>query len=275
MKISLPNYALMGNPVSHSKSPFIHRYFSEKTNIAMDYDAILVPTQGFREALSAFQKQGGKGLNITLPFKQQAFILMDTLGKAAQQAGAVNTIFFRPDGSRYGENTDGIGFLRDYMENHQGEISGKKILLLGAGGAARGILGPILGLGPKEVIIVNRTKNKADVLVQDFKKFGPVKRVDMNELSEFQFDLIINATSASLKEELFELPAVIFKSHPWCYDMVYQSQPTSFLVFAKAQGANKCIDGLGMLVEQAAESFFIWHGIKPETQTLIEALRKT
>lgn len=274
MKITLPSYALMGNPVSHSKSPFIHRYFAEQNNIQMDYDAILVPITGFRSALSAFQKQGGKGLNITLPFKQQAFMLMDKLGKAASQAGAVNTIVFHPDGARYGENTDGIGFLRDFIENHHGEITGKRILLLGAGGAARGVLGPILGLDPTEVVIANRTKTKADVLIQDFKKFGPVKQADFEELEKMRFDVVINATSASLTEDLPPLAPAIFESKPWCYDMVYQAKPTAFLLFARAYGAQHCMDGLGMLVEQAAESFYLWHDIKPKTQALIELLRK-
>ncbi len=272
MKISLPHYALMGNPVSHSKSPFIHRHFSEKNNIVMDYESILVPIAGFREALSAFQKQGGKGLNITLPFKQQAFMLMDKLGKAAQQAGAVNTIVFYPDGTRYGENTDGIGFLRDFVENHHGEIKGKSILLLGAGGAARGVLGPILALEPAQIIIANRTQNKADVLVQDFSKFGAVRSVGFDKLEHIKVDIIINATSASLKEDMPTIPSSLFEN-TWCYDMVYQAKPTPFLLFAKAYGATRCMDGLGMLVEQAAESFSLWHGKKPETPALIKLLR--
>src|SRR3990167_316089 len=187
MKITLPQYALMGNPVSHSRSPFIHQYFAKQNKITIEYEAILVPIYGFHEALSIFQKQGGKGLNITLPFKQQAFILMDQLGQAAQQAGAVNTIMFRPDGSRYGENTDGIGFVRDFTENHQGKIAGQKILLLGAGGAARGVLGPLLAQNPELVILANRTQHKAEVLEQDFKKYGPIKRVEFNELKKTRF----------------------------------------------------------------------------------------
>lgn len=274
MKITLTNYALMGNPVSHSKSPDIHHYFSKQTGIAMDYEAILVPLQGFRDALASFQKQAGRGLNITLPFKQQAFMLMDKLGKAAQQAGAVNTIVFYPDGTRYGENTDGIGFLQDYIQNHDGEISGKRILILGAGGAARGILGPLLSQQPKSVMIANRTQCKALVLEQDFNKYGPVLAVDYESISKHTYDIIINATSTSLSSELPPLSSDIFENRPCCYDMAYQKKLTPFLLFAKAHGASQCIDGLGMLVEQAAESFFLWHGIKPETLSIIKKIRK-
>lgn len=274
MKITLSNYAIMGNPISHSQSPFIHRYFAKQMQIEMDYEAILVPMQGFREALKAFQKQGGKGLNITLPFKQQAFMLMDKLGKAAQQAGAVNTIVFHADGVRHGENTDGIGFLQDFIENQHGEIQGKRILLLGAGGAARGVLGPLLAHQPEQVVIANRTRSKAEVLVQDFGKLGPIHHIDYTDLENCQFDIILNATSASLNGEDLPLPTQLFHPAVWCYDMVYQAKPTSFLRVASAHGVSHCIDGLGMLVEQAAESFFLWHGVKPETSPLIKELRK-
>ena len=275
MKIQLSKYALMGNPVSHSKSPFIHQYFAKQLNIDLTYEAILVPLQGFRESLVVFQKQGGKGLNITLPFKQQAFMLMDKLGKVAIKAGAVNTVVFYPDGTRLGENTDGIGFLRDFVENHHGEIANKKILLLGAGGAARGVLGPILSQVPECVVIANRTPCKVEVLIQDFSKYGVVLSGASEKNEKLDFDIIINSTSASLENSVPDtITPSLFRKKVWCYDMAYKDEPTSFLMFAKAQGAIHSMDGLGMLVEQAAESFFLWHGVKPETQDLINQLRE-
>lgn len=274
MKISIAQFAVMGNPVSHSKSPEIHVSFAKQFNLALQYEALLVPPQGFRDSLCAFQKQGGKGLNVTLPFKQQAFMLMDKLGKAAQRAGAVNTILFYSDGTRYGENTDGIGFLNDYCKNHGGKIENQSILILGAGGAARGILGPLLEQQPSRVTLVNRLLSKAQVLSQDFSRDLTIETYDYDTLPISRYDLIINTTSASLTQDIPNLSPELFSSNPICYDMVYQKQLTSFLLFAKAHGASECIDGLGMLVEQAAESFFLWHGMKPDTESVIKKIRK-
>jgi len=266
-------YAVMGNPVAHSKSPLIHSQFARQTSQKMEYQAILVDEGGLAQAIGNFQASGGKGLNITLPFKHEAWELMDERSEHAERAGAVNTIMFKPNGQRYGDNTDGIGLVHDIVNNHGGRFKNLRILILGAGGAVRGVLGPILKEQPREIVIANRTVDKAVILAREFTSAIPVKACGYSALGSSSFDLIINGTSASLKGELPPLPASILSEQSWCYDMMYGDKPTVFMEWAKQNGAAIYLDGLGMLVEQAAASFFLWRKIRPNTAPVIETLR--
>ena len=267
-------YAVMGNPVAHSKSPLIHSEFAKQTGQRMDYQAILVDKGGLAQAIGNFQASGGKGLNITVPFKHEAWELMDERSEHAEHAGAVNTILFKPDGYRYGDNTDGIGLVRDIITNHNGRIDNQRVLVLGAGGAVRGVLGPILEEQPREIVIANRTVDKATILAGEFSSSISVSGCGFAELGETPFDLIINGTSASMKNELPPVPASVITSRSWCYDMMYGDKPTVFMEWARKNGAAKYLDGLGMLVEQAAESFYLWRNVRPDTASVIKLLRK-
>jgi shikimate dehydrogenase len=266
-------YAVMGNPVGHSKSPRIHASFAAQTHQRLTYEAILVDVGGFAQAVGNFQANGGKGLNVTVPFKQDAFDLCDERTPRAEVAGAVNTLVLRADGSRFGDNTDGVGLVRDLRDNLCAVLAHKRILILGAGGAVRGILSPILDEAPAELVIANRTVGKAQELARPFAARGPVQGVGFEALSGRQFDLVINGTSASLQGELPPLPDELLAPGALCYDMMYGKEPTIFLRWAQAHGAAQAVDGLGMLVEQAAESFFLWRGVRPETRSVIGALR--
>jgi len=267
-------YAVMGNPIAHSKSPQIHAAFAQQTGQSLEYTSILVERGALPQAIGNFQANGGKGLNITVPFKQEAWKLVDELSDRARLAGAVNTIKFRSDGTLYGDNTDGAGLVRDIVHNHGGEITDAEVLLLGAGGAARGVLEPILEENPDSLVIANRTVDRATELALAFQSLGNVTACGFDELAGRRFDLIINATSASLQGELPPLPEAIIDQGGWCYDMMYGAEPTVFLRWAEAHGADKCLDGLGMLVEQAAESFQLWRGVRPDTGTVIKQLRE-
>jgi len=267
-------YAVMGNPIAHSKSPQIHAAFAEQTGQSLAYTAILVERGALPQAIGNFQANGGKGLNITVPFKQEAWQLADRLSGRAQLAGAVNTLKFETDGLLYGDNTDGAGLVRDIVHNHGGEITDAEVLMLGAGGAARGVLEPLLEENPDCLVIANRTVDRAVALATEFKSLGNISACGFDDLAGRRFDLIINATSASLQGELPPLPDGIIDEDGWCYDMMYGAEPTVFLRWAEAHGAKKCLDGLGMLVEQAAESFQIWRGVRPDTRPVIEQLRK-
>jgi len=266
-------YAVIGNPIAHSKSPLIHSQFAKQTGQRLNYEAILVDEGGLAQAIGNFQASGGKGLNITVPFKHEAWELMDELSEHAQRAGAVNTILFNPDGRRYGDNTDGIGLVRDILNNHGGRFDNQRILILGAGGAVRGVLGPILKEQPREIVIANRTVDKAVVLAREFAASIPVNACGYSALGSMSFDLIINGTSASLKGELPPLPMNIISEQSWCYDMMYGDKPTVFMEWARENGAAKYHDGLGMLVEQAAESFYLWRNVMPDTTPVIKLLR--
>ncbi len=267
-------YGVMGNPIAHSKSPQIHAAFAKQTGQRMVYRAILVDPGGLAQAIGNFQASGGKGLNITVPFKQDAYRLADELSPRARLAGAVNTLMLRPDGSFYGDNTDGVGLLRDLRENHHIELANKDVLLVGAGGAARGVIEPLLSAKPRRLVIANRTVDTALELAQMFAAHGQVRGCGFAELAGQSFDLIINATSASLQGELPPLPEGMLKSDAACYDMMYAKERTPFLRWAQAQGAERLMDGLGMLVEQAAESFTLWRGVRPQTQAVIAHLRR-
>jgi len=264
-------YAVMGRPVAHSKSPYIHARFAEQTRQDLRYEAMEVPLGGFARALDEFQAAGGKGLNVTLPFKEEAFRLMDVRALAAERAGAVNTIWFDGRGRRHGDNTDGAGLVRDIVENHGRALRARRVLLVGAGGAARGAVGPLLDQAPERLVIANRTAARAEALAARFAGGGPVRACALKALGE-PFELIINATSASLAGEVPALPDAVLAAQAWCYDMVYAETPTPFLRWARARGC-PAVDGLGMLVEQAAEAFERWRGVRPDTAPVIVALR--
>ncbi len=266
-------YAVMGNPINHSKSPSIHAQFAEQAKQDIVYSAMLVPTEGFESAVKGFFKGCGKGLNITVPFKEQAFQVASQLTPRAQTAQAVNTLILQEDGSILGDNTDGAGLVRDLVMNQQVDITGKRILVIGAGGAVRGILQPFLEQDPEQIIIVNRTFEKAQALAESFHALGNIEAQKFEDLTQ-SFDVIINGTSASLAGELPPIPESVVASHTCVYDMMYSKELTPFLAWAQNLGAKKIIDGLGMLVEQAAVSFELWRGIKPDSTQVLKQLRE-
>lgn len=268
----LDSYAVIGNPVSHSKSPVIHTAFAQQTNQAMRYVALLAPLDGFQATVQDFRQRGGKGLNVTVPFKLEAYQLAPRLTERASIAQAVNTLKFE-NGEILGDNTDGIGLVRDIESNLGIPIAGKRILLLGAGGAAQGVILPLLQHKPSLLAIANRTPEKAAALRKQFNTYGNIAAGDFMFFADEHFDIIINATSASLHNELPELPASVFAKATFAYDMMYQHEPTPFLKFARRHGTQQIADGIGMLVEQAAESFFIWRGIRPKTKPVIAQLK--
>lgn len=262
----------MGNPIGHSKSPLIHTLFAEQTGQALSYEAILVPLGGFADAVDRFRVEGGKGLNITVPFKQDAWQLATERSTRAERAGAVNTLSI--DHARLvGDNTDGVGLVRDLAVNHKVAIKNRRVLLLGAGGAARGVISPLLELAPKNITIANRTPGKALDLARLFEDLGDIQGCGFPDLAGKTCDIVINATAAGLDGRVPELPEGIIGSSTVCYDMMYCNEPTAFVRYAQRQGATRAIDGLGMLVEQAAESFFIWRGVRPDTAPVMRALR--
>ncbi|MDD5242351.1 MAG: shikimate dehydrogenase [Sulfuricella sp.] len=266
-------YAVVGNPIAHSKSPLIHAEFARQTGQDMAYTAVLAPLDGFSTVAKQFQKEGGKGLNVTVPFKQDAWKLATKLTDRAQLAEAVNTLKFEADGTILGDNTDGAGLTRDIGDNQGISFEGKRVLLMGAGGAARGVLLPLLLKKPAQLVIANRSPEKAVELTQHFAPYGSIEGGDYARLAGRQFDIVINATSASLSDQLPPLPAGVFATGALAYDMMYGKGLTPFLQFAKNNGAAFLADGLGMLVEQAAESFLLWRGIRPQTQPVIAQLK--
>ena len=270
----IDRYAVFGNPIEHSKSPFIHARFAEQTGQQLIYTAELVELEGFNEAVKHFADNNGKGLNITVPFKQQAWQLATRRSERAERAGAVNTLVINAAGDYYGDNTDGIGLTRDLMKNHRLQLTDKNILIVGAGGAVRGVIEPLLACKPASLTIANRTREKALQLAEDFSDLGTIRGCGLDEFGTDSYELIINATSASLSGELPELPATLIDENTFCYDMMYASEPTPFMRWAKTHGAKQVVDGKGMLVEQAAESFRLWRGCEPDTAPVIEALRK-
>lgn len=272
MPVPPDQYAVMGNPISHSKSPRIHAMFAAQTDQNLEYRAILVELDGFAAAARAFQKAGGRGLNVTVPFKQDAWVFADLLSARAERAGAVNTLIFDATGV-CGDNTDGPGLVRDLSVNLGYSLAEKRILLLGAGGASRGVMQPLLAEQPTQLVIANRTASKAMDLALRCGDLGRVSGCDFSDLAGHQFDLIINATAVGLNDEVPPLPEGVLAPGGWCYDLMYGKEPTAFVRWGWEQGAANSIDGLGMLVEQAAESFYLWRGVWPETQTVIQALR--
>lgn len=265
-------YAVFGHPIAHSKSPQIHRLFAQQTGQDLTYEAILAPLEGFTSAAQEFFQQG-LGANVTLPFKEEAYRLVDQLTDRARLAGAVNTLKRQADGSLLGDNTDGAGLVSDLKINTGLSLAGLNILLLGAGGAVRGVIEPLLAEQPARLVIANRTEEKAQQLAQLFADFGSVE-VSRFEALQTPFDLIINGTSASLGGAIPPISAnCIQAGHTRCYDMMYSKEPTAFNQWALQQGAAQVLDGLGMLVEQAAESFALWRGVRPETPSVLSLLR--
>ena len=265
-------YAVMGNPIAHSLSPRIHTLFAAQTDQHLEYRAILVEPGGFAAAARAFRDAGGKGLNVTVPFKQDAWVFADVLSARAERARAVNTLSFAPTGV-HGDNTDGPGLVRDLKANHGCVLAGRRILLLGAGGAARGVLQPLLAEQPAQLVIANRTAGKAAELALRFGDLGPVSGCGFADLAGRSFDLIINATAAGLTDAMPPLPDGVLAVDGWCYDLMYGHEPTVFVRWGRERGAAQSLDGLGMLVEQAAEAFHLWRGVWPDTKPVIAALR--
>jgi shikimate dehydrogenase len=268
-------YAVMGNPIAHSKSPQIHTAFAQETRQRMRYIAILVEPGGFSHAVGNFRAEGGKGLNITVPFKHEAWKLVSERTPRAERAGAVNTVLFRPDGTTLGDTTDGVGLVRDIVENYAGQLAQGRVLILGAGGAVRGVLEALLAQRPARLVIANRTVDKAQALAREFSVLGPVEGGGYGELQGETFDFIINGTAASLYGQLPPLAEGVLAPGGWCYDMAYGDRPTPFVLWGLAHGAGQALDGTGMLVEQAAESFYLWRGVRPHTAPVIELLKKT
>jgi len=266
-------YAVVGNPIGHSKSPAIHAAFAQQTGQDLSYEARLFKLEQFAEQANTFFCAGGKGLNITVPFKLDAWQFADILSKRAERAGSVNTLIQGKDDKIYGDNTDGVGLVRDIKHNHRGSIAGKRVLVLGAGGAVRGVLAIILAEKPSCLVIANRTVAKAQTLAEEFADLAKISASSFEDLAGQQFDLVVNGTAASLQGDLPPLPDAILASDAWCYDMMYGADETPFNAWARAQGAAKTMDGLGMLVEQAAESFFMWRHVRPDTVPVIAQLR--
>lgn len=263
-------YRVFGNPIEQSKSPDIHDIFADKSQQNIDYQKQLVDPDDFSNAVSAFIRQGGKGANVTAPFKELALAIADELTERASLAGAVNTLSFK-EGKIFGDNTDGEGLVQDLIANTV-ILKRSRILLLGAGGAARGVLLPLLAQNPHSIVIANRTVSKATTLCQHFSDIR-LSASGYQDLEQQHFDVIINATSASLSGNLPPIPTSLLSQNVVCYDMVYGKDETPFLKWAKEHGANKVIDGLGMLVGQAAVSFEVWRGVTPEVQPVIDKLR--
>ena len=258
-------FGVVGHPVEHSKSPQIHRLFAQQCGLELEYMAIQLDRGGFVQGVHNLQAGGVCGLNVTLPFKEEARQLCDHVSDRAETAAAVNTLCFRDEGDIYGDNTDGVGLVTDVEENLGLRLHGRRLLLLGAGGAARGVLQPLLEAGPQQLVIANRTAAKARQLAFAFAGYGRVEAVGLDHLSGGHYDLVVNATSASLSGETPPLPDALFAANALAYDMMYGDEPTVFMQWAEDHGARQVSDGLGMLVEQAAASFYLCNEIKPQT----------
>ncbi len=268
----MDRYGVMGYPVSHSRSPVIHRLFAMQTSQDMQYELLQVRPEKLESAINQFRRTGGRGFNVTMPHKNEVAKLVDEMTERAQIAGAVNTVTFEGD-KMIGDNTDGFGLMRDLQINLGLSLYGSTILVLGAGGATRGVLQPLLEAQPFSLVIANRTLPKAQALVEHFGKFGPVSACGFDHVpTNKKYDLIINATSAGFKGENPPYPESAVNEDTICYDMSYGLTPTPFSEWASRQGAARSVMGWGMLVEQAAESFRIWRGIRPDTQPVLKQL---
>ena len=270
----LDRYAVIGHPIDHSRSPLIHTLFARQTQQKLTYEPIDAEPKDFETAVRGFAAAGGKGVNVTVPHKEAAFALVDETGEAAKAAGAVNTISFRA-GRLRGDNTDGVGLIRDLTVNSQVTVAGRRVLVLGAGGAARGIVGPLLASRPAELVIANRTKARADDLVSQLHPAAGIGTVAFEDLAKLApFDVLLNATSAGLKGDVPPFPGSLVGPGSVCYDLVYSAKDTPFVAWARANGAARALQGWGMLVEQAAESFFIWRGVRPDTRPILQQLTR-
>ena len=270
---SVANYAVLGNPVKHSKSPQIHLLFAEEMGITLEYNAIEVPNDELSTYVNLFSSQGGKGLNITVPFKENAYKLCTEITSRALESGSVNTIKFDTETNIIGDTTDGEGFINDLRKNYGINLQNKSILILGAGGTVKSIIERLVSEEIKNVVIVNRTLSRAEELEKKFKNKIDIKSFSYETLPNDIFDLIVNGTSLSLSSEVPPVSKNIINKNTFCYDLMYSSDKTVFIKWAIENGVLRAADGLGMLVEQAAESFFIWHGVKPNTAKVIEALK--
>lgn len=269
----MDRYCVFGNPVAHSKSPRIHAAFARLTGQDLVYDACLAAKDGFAHAVRHFFAAGGRGCNVTVPFKEEAWQLSEMRSARAEKAGAVNTLFTDAQGRLHGDNTDGTGLVRDLVQNAGWTIRGQRVLVLGAGGAVRGVLGPLLCEQPLRLVIANRTLEKAEQLATLFAGEGRISASSFEALVGQEFDLVINGTSASLQGDLPPLPPSVLAPSAKAYDMMYGAAPTVFLRWAADHGAD-IRDGLGMLVEQAAEAFSLWRGVTPATRQVLDALRE-
>jgi len=268
----IDRYGVMGFPVSHSRSPVIHRLFALQTGQKLQYELLQVASDKLESSVRQFQSTGGKGLNITLPHKSDVLRLVDDMSETAKIAGAINTLSFDDDGI-HGDNTDGVGLMRDLANNLGVRVGGARILILGAGGATRGILAPLLDAKPTNITIANRTLARAADLADRFSAFGPVSACQFDEVSTVDpYDLVINATSAGVKGETPPYPEAAIGEQTVCYDLSYGLTPTPFSEWAARHGAAKSYMGWGMLVEQAAESFFIWRGVRPDTAVVLKQM---
>ena len=271
-----PRYAVIGNPIAHSRSPRIHALFAAQTGLPLHYEALLAPLDGFEPAVRGFFGEGGRGMNVTVPFKLQAYALAGQgLSHSARAAGAVNTLWMR-DGTLHGCNTDGVGLVQDLLRLGT-SLAGARVLLVGAGGAARGVLGPLAEAGCAAIHVVNRTEARAHALLSDWQGEAGGTRLSAGGLPEASqgegWDLVINATASGLGDEAPDLPGGLYRPGALAYDMMYGAHPTAFMRQALAAGASRTADGLGMLVGQAAESFRIWHGVRPDAEAVLRAVR--
>jgi len=268
----LKKFVVIGNPIVHSRSPQIHQSFAEQFNLKIQYERLLVEEDELVQALADFFAQGGVGANITLPHKEDAFRLCSEIAERGQAAKAVNTIRFLADGKIHGDNTDGVGFVNDLLKNYGIGISNKNILIIGAGGGVRGILPAILREKPRSIVIANRTLARAEKLAEEFASLAPIKAVSTDQI-EGKFDLVINGTAAGMLKQELHLPKNILDQNAICYDLAYGPAAEGFLTWAKNNGAALSMDGLGMLVEQAAEAFYSWHHLRPDTKIVLNELR--
>lgn len=265
-------YAVIGFPISHSWSPFIHGMFARQTNQSLTYARLEVTPEKLSHELAKFFNEGGRGLNVTVPHKQAVCLLTRYRTPRAEIAGAVNTIAAQEDGL-LGDNTDGAGLVTDLTRNLGFALENTRILLLGAGGAARGVIGPLLGAGPEYLEIANRNGDRATDLAQEFRTLGELHGCGFEDISKRNFDLVLNATAASLQEKVLPIPPLAIGPTTLCYDMAYGAGDTVFTRWARTAGAGRAETGWGMLVEQAAEAFFMWRGVKPDTKPVLEAVK--
>jgi len=265
-------YGVIGHPISHSKSPVIHRLFAEATGQDLSYDAIDIPPENLAARVRQLFAEGYRGLNVTVPHKTDVVKLTSRLTSRAELAGAVNTLIVHADGAVEGDNTDGTGLVNDLRQNLRTRLAGTRLLILGAGGATRGIVPALFDTNPRDIMIANRTLDRAQALAKDFRMLGKILACQFQELGGQRFDLVINATSAGLKGEVPPFPASILGPETLCYDLSYSMQDTPFVTWAKENGAGRVAQGWGMLVEQAAESFYAWRGVRPDTQPVIAKL---
>lgn len=265
-------YGVIGHPIAHSKSPVIHRLFAEATGQDLTYDAIDIPPEQLATRVRQLFAEGYRGLNVTVPHKTEVLRLTSRLTSRAELAGAVNTLIVQTDGAVEGDNTDGTGLVNDLRQNLRTRLAGTRVLILGAGGATRGIVPALFDTNPRDIMIANRTLDRAQALARDFRMLGKILACQFQELGGQRFDLVINATSAGLKGEVPPFPGSILGPGTLCYDLSYSMQDTPFVIWAKENGAGRVAQGWGMLVEQAAESFYAWRGVRPDTRPVIAKL---